>query len=353
MAKFTIGIPTYNRAGFLRRAIESALDQTYPDVEVLVSDNASTDETPEIARSFGDRIRYHRNAENIGMWPNFELLTKLATGDNFGWLQDDDLIHRDFTRRAMAAFESNSDVVMYTCFSITGWSSDTFFHPQLFGPPITLDWMGSKSQAMDGSLILPLSFFATFSMPPVTAYRTDAIRRACQGIDLDIALFNERIIQSRAVVDGRIVVDPWPGGLFFRHDHQGHLIAGHGDLAEFSRQWGKLAVSLCRLIEERPDRDWMKILADWIDKITPVDARSMLNDLPPEEYWPQAPPLIREICSEVLGRIPIDFHGRHRKQRVDQPSTMKSIRDLGRRLTPPLLWDAMKRVKLNLSARTS
>src|SRR5205823_4293943 len=103
MSKFTIGIPTYNRAHFLRRSLKSACDQTWPDVEVLVSDNASTDETEEVVRSYGERVRYHRNPENIGMWPNFARLAEMAEGEYFSWLQDDDLIHCDFARRAVAA----------------------------------------------------------------------------------------------------------------------------------------------------------------------------------------------------------------------------------------------------------
>src|SRR4051812_3233171 len=104
MARFTIGIPTYNRAQFLGKSLEAACDQSSPDVEVLVSDNASTDETPEVVHSYGERVRYHRNPENIGMWPNLIKLVELAEGEYFSWLQDDDLIHRDFVRRATEAF---------------------------------------------------------------------------------------------------------------------------------------------------------------------------------------------------------------------------------------------------------
>ena len=92
MARFTIGIPTYNRAGFLRRALEAACEQTSDDVEVLVSDNASTDNTEAVVRSFGDRVRYHRNPTNIGLWRNFGQGADPAGGDYLAWLQDDDLI---------------------------------------------------------------------------------------------------------------------------------------------------------------------------------------------------------------------------------------------------------------------
>jgi glycosyltransferase involved in cell wall biosynthesis len=56
MARITIGIPTFNRAGLLRWSPKAACEQTFEDVEVLVSDNASTDDTEEVVRSFGDRV---------------------------------------------------------------------------------------------------------------------------------------------------------------------------------------------------------------------------------------------------------------------------------------------------------
>ena len=60
MPRITAAIPTYNRARYVGEAIESVLGQTYQDLEVLVVDDGSTDETPEIVGRFGDRVRYLR-----------------------------------------------------------------------------------------------------------------------------------------------------------------------------------------------------------------------------------------------------------------------------------------------------
>jgi glycosyltransferase involved in cell wall biosynthesis len=104
MPRFTIGMPTYNRCDLLANALRAAVGQTYPELEILVCDNASTDRTPEVVRSSGDRVRYHRSATNIGMWLNFAKTVELAEVEYFSWLQDDDLIHRDFVRRALETF---------------------------------------------------------------------------------------------------------------------------------------------------------------------------------------------------------------------------------------------------------
>src|SRR4051812_20844699 len=104
MPRFTIGIPTYNRAHLLRGSMAAALEQTWPDVEVVVSDNASTDKTSEVVGAAGPRVRYARNPTNRGAAYNVARLVELARGDYFSFLPDDDLIHRDFARRAAEAF---------------------------------------------------------------------------------------------------------------------------------------------------------------------------------------------------------------------------------------------------------
>lgn len=91
----TVVIPTYNRSILLSRAIESVLVQTYPHLEVLIADNASTDETEEICRSYvaaDARVRYVRRETNIGMARNFTEGMREADGQYCMWLADDDYL---------------------------------------------------------------------------------------------------------------------------------------------------------------------------------------------------------------------------------------------------------------------
>lgn len=91
----TIGIPTYNRAALLKRSIESALNQDYKNIEVIVSDNASTDETESVCRFYcrkDTRLKYVRQAQNRGPSANFSDVLKNASGKFFMWLGDDDWI---------------------------------------------------------------------------------------------------------------------------------------------------------------------------------------------------------------------------------------------------------------------
>lgn len=99
----TIAIPTFNRASWLGDCILSALSQTYPHFEVLVSDNASTDKTSEVLRQFSDpRIRVVRQQTNIGLLPNWNACLSEAEGDYVVFVSDDDRIAPWMLERCVA-----------------------------------------------------------------------------------------------------------------------------------------------------------------------------------------------------------------------------------------------------------
>jgi glycosyltransferase involved in cell wall biosynthesis len=105
--RVSIGIPTYNRRAYLIRAIESVLAQTYRNIEVIVSDNASPDDTAEHVRALSDpRIVYFRQSKNIGMIGNFNACLQTASGDLFLMLSDDDLLEPTCIERLSEPFRS-------------------------------------------------------------------------------------------------------------------------------------------------------------------------------------------------------------------------------------------------------
>ena len=107
----TIGIPTYNRASAnLADTINRALNQTYQNIEVIVSDNCSSDNTPELLASFNDpRLHYHRQETNIGANNNFNFLVQKATGKYFLLYHDDDAIDPDFIETCMKHLDHNQE----------------------------------------------------------------------------------------------------------------------------------------------------------------------------------------------------------------------------------------------------
>ncbi|MBA2665904.1 MAG: glycosyltransferase [Trueperaceae bacterium] len=103
----TVGVSTYNRAdGYLREALASALAQTYEPLEIVISDNASTDATGDVVAEMADeRVRYVRLEKNVGANGNFNSCLQLAKGEYFLLLHDDDRIDADMVERCMAALE--------------------------------------------------------------------------------------------------------------------------------------------------------------------------------------------------------------------------------------------------------
>lgn len=111
----TIGIPTYNRAKVLPRAVESALAQDCGGIELLISDNASTDGTETYCRELAARIptvRYFRQPLNQGPTANFNLVLTQARGDYFLFLSDDDWIDPSYVSRCIGWLRAHPDYAM-------------------------------------------------------------------------------------------------------------------------------------------------------------------------------------------------------------------------------------------------
>lgn len=113
----SIGIPTYNRAALIGRAIESALKQDYANIEILISDNASTDGTAEVCEAWAARdrrIRLLRQTDNRGPTANFNMVLGLTGGKYFMWLGDDDYIDPHYVGSAVSALESDPRIELFS-----------------------------------------------------------------------------------------------------------------------------------------------------------------------------------------------------------------------------------------------
>ena len=103
----TVGIPVYNGEKYLPAALDSVRAQDEEDIEIVISDNASTDATEEICRAAAaqdPRIRYVRHAENRGGRWNFNHLVELARAPYFTWAAADDVRQPAFVRRCLEVF---------------------------------------------------------------------------------------------------------------------------------------------------------------------------------------------------------------------------------------------------------
>lgn len=108
--------PTYNRPEYLKQALTSAVNQTYRNIEIIVSDNCSPQDPQAIVESFNDtRIRYYRNSSNLGMLVNTIQTFKYARGKYVASLLDDDMWEPDFLAKLVPILEENSDLALAFC----------------------------------------------------------------------------------------------------------------------------------------------------------------------------------------------------------------------------------------------
>lgn len=113
----SIGLPVRNAGSRVTEVVHSVLAQTYPDLELVISDNGSTDDTEDVCRALAkedDRVKYHRQPENIGLMNNFIHVMRHATGTYFRWIGDDDRVHPEMASRCAEVLDTDPRLVLVT-----------------------------------------------------------------------------------------------------------------------------------------------------------------------------------------------------------------------------------------------
>ena len=111
----SIGVPVFNGGKGLSRALDSLLGQDYTNLEIIISDNGSTDATPDICRKYSQkdsRVRYCRSEENCGAVWNFNHVAELASGKYFMFAAHDDLRELSFVSACVEKMEQCPDAVL-------------------------------------------------------------------------------------------------------------------------------------------------------------------------------------------------------------------------------------------------
>jgi glycosyltransferase involved in cell wall biosynthesis len=114
--KLSIGLPVYNGENFLTEAVDSILEQTFSDFELIISDNASTDRTEEICREYAqkdERVRYYRNPKNVGIARNYNITYELASESSqfFKWAAHDDVLMPEYLERCIKVLDKEPSIV--------------------------------------------------------------------------------------------------------------------------------------------------------------------------------------------------------------------------------------------------
>jgi len=117
----SIGLPVFNGEKYLKEAVDSILAQTFKDFEVVIFDNASTDQTERICREYASkdsRVRYFRNSKNIGAPDNFNRTFEFSKGKYFKWATCDDVYSPEYLMKCLSVLEKNPSIIL--CHSKSG-----------------------------------------------------------------------------------------------------------------------------------------------------------------------------------------------------------------------------------------
>ena len=118
--RLSIGFPVFNGEQYLAEALDSLLNQTFTDFELILSDNASTDSTPAICQHYAaqdERVRYYRNPYNIGAMQNWYRTFALSSGEYFTGAAHDDRYAPEFLQKCVAVLDREPTVVL--CYTKT------------------------------------------------------------------------------------------------------------------------------------------------------------------------------------------------------------------------------------------
>lgn len=106
----SVCIPTYNSARYLRKSLESIINQTYDNLEMIVSDNASIDNTEEIVKSFGSKVQFRKNPINIGCYNNYNECLQVVGGEFAAFYHSDDIYEPDIVKKEVEFLQDHPKV---------------------------------------------------------------------------------------------------------------------------------------------------------------------------------------------------------------------------------------------------
>ena len=115
--RVTLALPVFNGAASIGDVATSVLSQDYDNIELLISDNASTDATAEVCREIAKsdaRVRYHRHPRNLGVVNNFEWTKHNCRGTLMRWIGDSDVVRPSYASRCVELFVDHPRLFLVT-----------------------------------------------------------------------------------------------------------------------------------------------------------------------------------------------------------------------------------------------
>ncbi len=207
--KITIITVTYNAASVLQRTLDSVCTQTYKDIEHLIIDGASKDETVQMAESYKAQVPYKvviRSEPDQGLYDAMNKGLHKATGDYLIFLNAGDALHANDTLETVSQLSSNSPAVIYGDTSIVD-SEGRFLHLRRLRPPKQLTWKSFKQ----GMLVCHQAFYVRTDIAQQEDY--DLLYRHSADVDWCIRVMKRAEQQHLPLVNtNAILADFMEGG---------------------------------------------------------------------------------------------------------------------------------------------
>jgi glycosyltransferase involved in cell wall biosynthesis len=173
----TIGVPVYNGEKHLKQALDSIINQDYLNLEIIISDNCSTDMTQDICLEYAlrdCRIKYHRHENNIGAVANFNYVLNLANGDFFTWAAHDDFLASSYINKCVDKLLGNPSAIG-CCTDINFVNEDGTLRASWTRSYSNIDSLGKNVLERARELTSKVGWYAIYSV-----FKTDVLRQSSQ-----------------------------------------------------------------------------------------------------------------------------------------------------------------------------
>lgn len=310
---FTVGIPTFNRASLLTEAIRAVLNQSCSDFELIIADNHSTDDTPQVVRRFEDaRLKYCRHEQNLGPIANFGFLAEAAQGEFFVLNQDDDLLHRDFLKRCYEAVRGDSDVVMYAATWWRGRVGQSFSGKMMpnFQDQSEDFILNDRPVLLDGKRMAATLLHSFYFAHPAVALKASLFPRI-GGYYQDPECVSDVITEARMLCHGKLVYDPRMGAIFRDHDaNESRTQSKEFKIRAYTNMFHRLVADLDtygvdwhRFLNEDLERyslpELLKIFGDWVRYGAPME----LQLVGWNKLWQRNPKSTLWLWKKLVSRV--------------------------------------------------
>lgn len=230
----SILIPAYNRPDTLKTAVESALKQTYPCIEIIICDDSSDSRVQEMVSScFSsvDNIRYYRNEKNLFL-KNWHKLFDKASGEYINYLMDDDVFDKNKIEKMMHFFQEFQDIKLVTSYRQTidefgNWLAPLYATERLF----------QETRVMDGKVFADMALSRCLNIigePTTVLFKREDLKVPF-GVfaGKQYSLLNDMAAWLNLLSAGKAVYIPEPLSLFRLHASQNNNVLGPSAFSEW------------------------------------------------------------------------------------------------------------------------